>query len=285
MNEVSNQPLRRSTIPLDSGSRGGSSTSLVASVPMNAGDPLGAALRRGRCRARCPRSAGAAPGPAAGAAPTIPAADPRSSVVGIIRPSMNRECAAVITSTGNSVARAVLQRDLPRREPQSRTAPRHRPPTSADPPDRSADAPAAAASRSRGTSVIDPVQPTRSASTVAGMSGISASNARTRGSNTVERRRPPASAHTSAARPTPPPCTTVVREIPNRSAIRAFGTPSAASLLISAQSSKVITLQSSSVHFSPPKLFSFRASPTRGRHEWTTSHLCLTDRCTSPASR
>ena len=34
---------------------------------------------------------------------------------------------------------------------------------------------------------------------------------------------------------------TVVREIPNRSAIRAFGTPSAASLLISAQSSKVIT--------------------------------------------
>jgi hypothetical protein len=36
---------------------------------------------------------------------------------------------------------------------------------------------------------------------------------------------------------------TVVREIPNRCAIRAFGTPSAASLLISAQSSKVITLQ------------------------------------------
>jgi len=55
---------------------------------------------------------------------------------------------------------------------------------------------------------------------------------------------------------------TVVREIPNRSAIRAFGTPSAASLLISAQSSKVITLQSLSVHFSPPKLFSFRAPPT-----------------------
>jgi len=44
--------------------------------------------------------------------------------------------------------------------------------------------------------------------------------------------------------------TTVVREIPSRSAIRDFGTPSAASLLISAQSSKVITLQSLSVHFS-----------------------------------
>ena len=36
---------------------------------------------------------------------------------------------------------------------------------------------------------------------------------------------------------------TVVREILNRAAIRAFGTPSAASLLIDAQSSKVITLQ------------------------------------------
>jgi hypothetical protein len=55
---------------------------------------------------------------------------------------------------------------------------------------------------------------------------------------------------------------TVVREIPNRAAIRAFGTPSAASLLISSQSSKVITLQSLSAHFSSPKLFSFRAPPT-----------------------
>ena len=40
---------------------------------------------------------------------------------------------------------------------------------------------------------------------------------------------------------------TVVREIPKRAAIRAFGTPSAASLLTSAQSPKVITLQTSSV--------------------------------------
>lgn len=43
---------------------------------------------------------------------------------------------------------------------------------------------------------------------------------------------------------------TVVREIPNRAAILAFGSPSAASLRINAQSSKVITLQSLSVHFS-----------------------------------
>ncbi len=55
---------------------------------------------------------------------------------------------------------------------------------------------------------------------------------------------------------------TVVREIPNRWAICAFGTPSPASLLINAQSSKVITPQSLSAHFSPPKLFSFRAPPT-----------------------
>ena len=51
MNEVSNQPLRRSTTPFDSGSRGGSSTSLVARVPMNAGTPSE------RCRPRpMPRS-------------------------------------------------------------------------------------------------------------------------------------------------------------------------------------------------------------------------------------
>jgi hypothetical protein len=38
--------------------------------------------------------------------------------------------------------------------------------------------------------------------------------------------------------------------IPNRSAIRDFGTSPAASLLINAQSSNVITLQPLSVHFS-----------------------------------
>jgi hypothetical protein len=42
---------------------------------------------------------------------------------------------------------------------------------------------------------------------------------------------------------------TVLREIPKRSAIRVFGTPSRSSLRISAQSSKVITLQVSSAHF------------------------------------
>ena len=108
---------------------------------------------------------------------------------------------------------------------------------------------------------IEPVQPTRSASTVAGMSGTSSSSARTRGSNTVNDVGPGFRSYRGGASEFTA-LITVVREIPSRSAIRAFGTPSAASLLISAQSSKVITLQSSSAHFSPPKLFSFRAPPT-----------------------
>jgi len=66
-----------------------------------------------------------------------------------------------------------------------------------------------------------------------------------------------------------------VREIPNRSAIRAFGTPSPASLLISAQSSKVITLQSLSAHYSPPKLSSFRAPPTMGRSTATLGPVSI----------
>ncbi len=97
--------------------------------------------------------------------------------------------------------------------------------------------------------MIDPDQPTRSASTVAGISGCSSNNARTRASNgendvTIGDRSYFGGADDATA------FTTVVREIPNRSAICFFGTPSTASLRINAQSSKVITLQSSSVHLS-----------------------------------
>lgn len=53
---------------------------------------------------------------------------------------------------------------------------------------------------------------------------------------------------------------TVVLEIPNRSAICAFGTPSPASLRINAQSSKVITLQSLSVHFSSAATVQFSSA-------------------------
>ena len=98
--------------------------------------------------------------------------------------------------------------------------------------------------------MIDPSQPTRSATTVAGISGVSSSSRRTRSSNGVndveadDLRSYRGGASDAAA------FTTVVREIPKRSAIRAFGTPSFTSRRINAQSSKVITLQSLSVHFS-----------------------------------
>ena len=97
---------------------------------------------------------------------------------------------------------------------------------------------------------IDPVQPTRSATTVAGMSGVSANNCRTLASNGVNdvgfglRSYFGGPSDTIAF-------ATVFREICNLAAILAFGIPSAASLLISAQSSIVVTLQSSkSAHFS-----------------------------------
>ncbi len=53
---------------------------------------------------------------------------------------------------------------------------------------------------------------------------------------------------------------TVVRETPNLAAILAFDSPSAASLRINAQSSKVITLQSLSVHFSSADTVQFSSA-------------------------
>lgn len=186
----------------------------------------------------------------------------RSSVfrVGIISPVTNRECAAVITSTGNSFA-------VPSSSGILRGG-NHRSHCAASPGAhaiRSAGSTGRCSGRSRFTFSrnhrIDPVQPTRSASTVAGMAATSASNARTAGSNTVNDVGPGDRSYFGGESEFTA-LMTVVREIPRRSAIRAFGTPSAASLRISAQSSKVITLQSSSAHFSPPKVFRFRAPPT-----------------------
>ena len=186
----------------------------------------------------------------------------RSSVfrVGIIRAVMNRECAAVITSTGNSLV-------VPSSSGILRGG-NHKSHCAASPGaqvSRSAGSIGRCSGRSRFTLSlnhrIEPVHPTRSASTVAGMSGVCSNSARTRGSNTVNDVGPGVRSYLGGASEFTA-LMTVVREIPNRSAIRAFGTPSAASLLISAQSSKVITLQSLSAHFSPPKLFSFRAPPT-----------------------
>jgi len=89
----------------------------------------------------------------------------------------------------------------------------------------------------------DPCQPTRSASTLAGRSGFSFNSVRTLGSNTANDDSAGARSYLGGAWEVTA-FTTVVREIPNRLAIAACGVPSAASLLISAQSSIVITLRS-----------------------------------------
>jgi hypothetical protein len=168
--------------------------------------------------------------------------------VRIILPVTNRECAAVMTRTGSN---AVL--------PSSsgiRLGENHRSHCAASPAAHargSAGSGGRCSGRSRATfsrnQLIDPGQPTRSASTVAGISGYSASSARTlpaNGENDVGTGLRSYFGGASEATA----FTTVVREIPRRTAVRAFGTPSAASLRISARSSKVITAQSLSVHFS-----------------------------------
>src|SRR4051812_42432104 len=161
---------------------------------------------------------------------------------------MNRECAGTITNTGN---KAVV--------PFSsgiRFGGNHKSHCAASPADHdnlSAGSGRRCSGRRRRTlsrnQVIDPDHPTRSAITVAGISGCSTNNARTRASNgpndvtAGDRSYFGGDVDATAF-------TTVVREIAKRSAICFFGTPSAASLRISAQSSTVITLQSLSVHFS-----------------------------------
>ena len=98
---------------------------------------------------------------------------------------MNRECAGTITSTGNNAVvpsssgirfggnHKIALRRVARRphQPIRRI--------------RAALLRTQPGARSHGTTTVDPDQPTRSASTVAGISGNSASNARTRSSNGV----------------------------------------------------------------------------------------------------
>ena len=105
-------------------------------------------------------------------------------LVGITRASVNREYAQVITSTGSSAA-----------VPSSsgiRFGGNHKSHCAASPGshvNRSAGSTGRCSGRSRRTlsrnHVIDPVQPTRSAITVAGISGVAASSCRTSGSNGV----------------------------------------------------------------------------------------------------
>ena len=125
--------------------------------------------------------------------------------------------------------------------------------------------------------MIEPDQPTRSASTVAGISGCSASNARTRSSNGVNDVNTGGRSYLGGNGDATA-FTTVVREIPNRSAICLFGTPSPASLRINAQSSTVITLQSSSVHFSSVATDQFSSVADSGRSPDPTP-AAFTDGC------
>jgi hypothetical protein len=167
--------------------------------------------------------------------------------VGTIRPQIKRECAATTTSTGNS---AVV--------PSSsgiRFGGNHKSHCAASPgahTSRSAGSGRRSSGRSRATFSRnhdgEPDQPTRSAITVAGMSGNSASNVDTRSSNGVNDVASTGRREYFGGSLDATPRATVLREIPNRSAIRAFGTPSTANRRISAQSSKVITLQSLSAH-------------------------------------
>ena len=183
MKEVSKNPLRRSTRPLDSGSYGLSRCSVVARVPVNAPTPSACRLprpipdslsqisRRGTRPSCCSSS-------------HIPSSRSWVCRVGIIWATMNRECAAVITMTGNSVLR-----------PSSSGiffGGNHRSHCAASPGsqvNRSDGSTGRCSGRNRRTlsrnHVIDPVQPTRSAITVAGMSGVVASSCRTNGSNGV----------------------------------------------------------------------------------------------------
>jgi hypothetical protein len=253
--------LRRSTIPLDSGSFGGSSTILVANVPANTATgsvglprPMPGSLSQINRRGTRPSWVSNSHDPSR-----------RSGVlrVGIIRPSMNRECAAVITSTGSIV-----------REPSSSKILRggnHRSHCATSPADhdnRSAGSIGRCSARTRLTlsrnhriegrdlvgaaevctgTVTDVVHAVRvSGAGVAGRDAGHAGNGAGRAGR-VDR------------------VTTVVLEIPNFRAMLAFGTPSADSLLINAQSSTVITLQSSRVFtFRAPLLSSFQPPPTAG---------------------
>ena len=152
---------------------------------------------------------------------------------------MNRECAAVITMTGSSVF-----------EPSSSGiffGGNHRSHCAASPGNqvsRSEGSTGRCSGRSRRTwsrnQVIDPVQPTRSAITVAGMSGVVLSNARTSGSNGSNEVGTGGRSY-FGGRSEANARSTVDLPIPRSRATCRCGTPSATSRRIKAQSSTEIT--------------------------------------------
>ena len=170
MNEVSKNPLRRSTTPLDSGSYALSRCTVVANVPANAPTPSA-------CRLPRPMPDSLSHSNRRGTRPSwvssahIP--NSRSVVVrvGIITANMNLEYAQVITSTGTNDAVPSSSGILYRGNHKSHCAG-----SPGSHVNRSHGSTGVCCGRSRRTvsrnQVIDPVQPTRSASTVAGMSGV-----------------------------------------------------------------------------------------------------------------
>lgn len=185
MNEVSKKPLRRSTTPLDSGSRGRSSTILVANTPANT--PPARSACRGRCPVRCPRSACAAPDPTGSATPTNPVTNQcscgsgssaRRRTANARQSSPKRATTPVNRLRGGSCGAGTTDHTEPHRQAINRSAGSIR----------------GASARTRLTlsrnQRIDPVHPTRSASTVAGISGVSDSRLTHPRLERRERRRP-----------------------------------------------------------------------------------------------
>ena len=204
MNEVSKNPLRRSTIPFDSGSRGRSCTILVASVPVNAATPSASRPPR-------PMPDSLSQISRRGTRPScwISSHDPssRSSVcAGRDHPPGDEPRMRRGDHQHRQQRRAaVLQRDPLRREPQitlRRITRRPDQPVRRIRRDGTRPQPPR---RSPGTTMIDPSQPTRSAITVAGISGILRQQLPHPRPRTARTTSAPACAHTSAAHPTPPP--------------------------------------------------------------------------------
>jgi hypothetical protein len=159
--------------------------------------------------------------------------------VGNIRPVMNRECAATITSTGSSAL-----------DPSSngiRFGGNHRSHCAASPAPRPTDQPGpdddtqtATAERRPGTTWSTPAHSTRPAITVAGISGCSAKIARTLATNGVNDIALDARSY-FGGRSDATARTTVAHPIPNCRATCPHGTPSATSRRINTQSSTKIT--------------------------------------------
>ena len=249
MNEVSNQPLRRSA-PSRTPDHAGAQHQLGLQGPQERGDAFGVALAAGDARLVIPDQPSRYP-----PQPLDQLSRARQQGlglrVGIICPVTNREWVAVTTNTGNGFTVPSSSRILRGGNHKSHYAasPGAQTSRSAGVTGRSSSA---AASRSPEPSVRSSPVTTRPAPSPACLGSVPTRTVPAARTQCVrERCRPrrplmPRRRHRTHGldhrRPQDP-----------QPAIRAVGTPSAASLLISTQSSRVITPQSSTAHFLPPK--------------------------------